>query len=126
MKKLLLLLVLTLSVFTFAQSKEISYIYKNVITIENDQTNTFNTPVNVTYFYNDDYIVKVNFAKKNYFYTIISAPVHKYKDNLYYYQFNVKDSSGNTIVMIVFDEVGKYGCMFTDGKTTISYSNVEQ
>ena len=69
MKKLLLLLVLTLSVFTFAQSKEISYIYKNVITIENDQTNTFNTPVNVTYFYNDDYIVKVNFAKKNYFYT---------------------------------------------------------
>ena len=126
MKKLLLLLVLTFSVFTFAQSRETSYIYKNVITIQNGETDSFNTPVNVTYFYNNDNIIKVNFAKQDYFYTIVTSPVRKYKDELYYYQFNVKDISGNTIVMIVFDEVGKYGCIFTDGKTTISYSNVEQ
>ena len=46
--ELLLLLVLTLSVFTFAQSRETSYIYKNVITIQNGETSTFNTPLIVT------------------------------------------------------------------------------
>ena len=126
MKKLILVVMLMFSALSFAQLSESTYIYKNVTIMEvGKQTQDLRYPSQVTYFYNNEAKVRVEFAKESYIYTITSSPVRKTSNNIEYFEFNVEDPDGTPLTMYVFLNVSKFGCLISNGKISISYHNVD-
>ena len=112
------------SVISYAQTEKVMY-YKYQQVISGKKIDTYNAPSKVTYFYNNDYYVKIEVDGESYIYPIDSTPTKEFlPTGDEYLSFKSINIENNLVVYVwIFKDTAKSGIVVTDYEVSYLYTN---